>query len=161
MTYYTESGIIVVSLHFVRQVIFEGDIFMEVEITREQKDALAKKIGLCVDFLKTEVQPHLIPSDKLKIEMSEILDLYITRSELYVVRNRTVNFLTDINLKSNFYLEKLDRKKSKQFICDACPELAVDFLKHWPVAKNRLIDEVVAKNKKISELNDFVDNFEI
>lgn len=132
---------------------------MKVEISKEQKAALGNKISLCVEFLKQEVQPHLISSDKVIVPMGEILDLCITSKKIYVVKTRILSLFTDIYLRQTLTLEKKDRKDSKKYICDRYPELAVDFLKHWEEAKNRLIKEVIDKNKKINDLNSFVDQF--
>lgn len=134
---------------------------MKVEISKAQKEALGQKINLCVDFLKTEVQPHLVRSDKLMIPMGEILDLCITSKEIYIVRTRVVSFFIDFYLKTVLQLEKQPRKKAKKYICEGHPELAVEFLKHWDKAKAQLIDEVLDKNKRVSDLDKFVDSFQL
>lgn len=134
---------------------------MEVEISKDQKEALSRKIRMCVDFLKSEIQPHLISSDRVVIPMGEVLDLCISRQEIYVTKTRVICFIIDWEFKRVLYLEKLDRKMAKKYICDAYPELAVDFLKHWENAKLNLLNQVCEKNKKIDALNTFVDNFRL
>lgn len=132
---------------------------MVVEISKEQKAALGQKISLCVDFLKQDVQPHLISSDKLTIPMGEVLDLCITHKDIYVIKTRTISFFIDFYFKRVLFLEKKNRKQAKKYICEAYPELAVDFLKHWDECKNNLLAQVAEKNKQIDSLNEFVDNF--
>ena len=134
---------------------------MKVEISKTQKEALGLKVGLCVNFIKTEVQPHLVRTDKLTIPMGEILDLCITSKEIYVVRTRVVSFFVDFYFKTVLQLEKQPHKKVNKYICEGYPEMAVEFLKHWEKAKAVLIDEVLDKNKKVSDLDKFVDNFQL
>lgn len=135
---------------------------MKVEISKEQKEALGKKIALCVDFLKKEVQPHLIPSDKIEIGMGDVLDLYITSKSIYVTKTRVINlFIIDFPIRRTLFLEKNDRKQAKKYICDVFPELAVDFLKNWEKAKIKLMKDVFDKTEEIKKLDQFVDSFKL
>ena len=134
---------------------------MKVEISKTQKEALSQKVDLCVNFIKTEVQPHLVRADKLTIPMGEVLDLCITSKEIYAVRTRVVSVFIDLYFKTVLKLEKQPNKKVNKYICEGYPELAVEFLKHWDKAKAVLIDEVLDKNKKISDFDKFVDSFQL
>lgn len=134
---------------------------MEVEISKEQRQALGEKVGLCVAFLKEVIQPHLIKRDKIVIPMGEVLDLCITSKELYVTRTWVVNLFIDFYFRKVLYLEKIDRKKAKKYICEAYPELAVDFLKHWDKAKQELLEQLTVRNKQIEDLDNFVSSFRL
>lgn len=134
---------------------------MKVEISRAQKEALGEKIALCVDFLKTEVQPHLVKSDKLTIPMSDILDLCITSKDIYVVRTRVISFFIEFCFKTTLQLEKQPRNKAKKYICEKCPELAVEFLKYWDKAKSALVDDVIAKEKQVQALDSIIRGFRL
>lgn len=134
---------------------------MKVEISKEQKEALGQKIAMCVDFLKSEVQVHMVKSDTIIVSMGDFLDLYISCNKIYVTETKVLNLGFDFYRKRTYYLEKLDPKKAKRYICDAAPELAVDFLKNWEPAKNALIAQVSDKKKKVNALNEFVDGFQL
>lgn len=134
---------------------------MKVEISKAQKEALGNKIDLCVAFLKKEVQPHLVPTDKLVIAMGEVLDLCITSKEIYVIKTRAVSCIATFYVRSSLLLERPGRKNSKKYICEDYPELAVEFLKHWDKAKQVLSKEVQAKEKEVSDLDNFVDSFRL
>lgn len=134
---------------------------MKVEISKEQKLVLGEKINLCVDFLKKQIQPHLVVKDCIVIPMGDILDLYISQKEIFVIKTQVISLGVDFFLKKKLFLEKPGRKKAKKYICEACPELAVDFLKHWEEAKLELMSQVNDKNKKINDFNNFVDGFRL
>lgn len=134
---------------------------MKVEISKEQQEALGQKVKLCLDFLKKEIQPHLVASDSVVKPMGDVLDLCITAKEIYVTRTRVVNILFDLEVKKKLLLEKTSRKMSKHYICEAFPELAVEFLQHWERAKADLLLEVGEKNAKIDKLDRFVNDFKL
>lgn len=134
---------------------------MKVEISKSQKDALGKKIDLCVNFLKSEVQPHIVKSDTIIINMSDSLDLFITSSKIYVTETKLVVPAVNFSRKRTLLLEKQDRKQAKSYICEVAPELAVEFLKNWETARNQLEEQVDAKTKQVDELNQFVDDFKL
>lgn len=134
---------------------------MKVEISKEQKEALGKKIDLCVDFLKKEVQPHVVKSDILEVFVQEELFLFVTSSKIYATASVPVIPGVDLCLKKVLLLENPGRKQAKKYICEANPELAVVFLKNWERVKSQLIAQVAEKTKKVDELNQFVDNFEL
>lgn len=133
---------------------------MNVEISKEQKEALAEKVSLCVEFLKREIQPHLTSKDNIEISMGDILDLCLTSKEIYVRSTRMFYVGIDIPVRKVLYLEK-DRKTAKKYLCDVYPELAVDFLKNWDKAKEQLLRDVADKEKRVNEFNSFVDNFKL
>ena len=134
---------------------------MKVEISKEQKEALSQKISMCVEFLKKEIQPHLISKDKVVVEINENLELIITNKEIYVKNIQLLDFrFFVLSLSNTFYLEK-DRQKVKKYICFVKPDLAVVFLQHWEKTKKHLIDQVFEKNMEVSKLNSFIDNFHL
>lgn len=133
---------------------------MKVEISKSQKEALGEKLTLCVSFIKSKVQPHIIKGDTIIVNMGDMLDLCITDTKLYVYEPKTIIPGLDLYAKKVMYLEK-DRKHARKYICDACPELAVEFLKNWDKAKAELVRQVKDKTNKVDELNEFVDSFEI
>lgn len=135
---------------------------MVVEITKEQKTQLAEKIGLCVDFLKKEVQPHLVPTDTVSVVVSDELELFITSKKLYVkVADPLSLGFVEIPVSRIVYLEKQEKSKKKKYICEFFPELAVEFLKNWNKTKDRLINEIATKVKKEEDLNNFIDSFKL
>lgn len=133
---------------------------MKVEISKAQKEVLGEKIWLCVEFIKREIQPHLISNDKLVVSMGEELDLHITSKQLYVKYTRLLNLGVAIPISKVLLLER-DRKNTKKYICDAEPELAVAFLQQWENAKSYLLHEVYDKNQAVDKLNNFIDNFKL
>lgn len=133
---------------------------MRVEISQEQKESLAGKIDLCVEFLKSTIQPHLTSKDNISVSMGPVLDLYLTRNSLYVKQTRFYNFGFDFPVSTVFYLER-DKKTARKYICEAAPDLAVEFLKNWDKAKSQLMNEVNEKNEEVDKLNSFIDNFEL
>lgn len=134
---------------------------MKVEISKAQRELLGTKVSLCLNFLKEQIQPHLVSKDRLVIPMGEVLDLCITEAEIYIIRTRVVSLGVDVFLKSRLYLDKSNRKKAKKYICEACPELAVEFLKHWDSAKRELMGQVNEKNKQIADFHSFVNGFQL
>lgn len=135
---------------------------MVIEFSNEQKANLAAKVALCVEFLKQEVQPHLISTDKVSVSVGPNLELIITSKELYVKEARVVLLvLFEPTFTRTIYLEKYEKTKKKKFICDDFPELAVEFLKNWEKAKAYLMKEVAKKVKKVDELNSFIDGFQL
>ena len=135
---------------------------MVVEISNEQKAVLAEKISLCVEFLKENIQPHLVSGDTVSVSVGVNLDLIITNKSLYVQELREVDlFIWEYTSKHTVYLEKDEKSKKKKFICEDFPELAVEFLRNWEKAKTYLLNEVANKKKKISELDNFIDNFQL
>lgn len=136
---------------------------MVVEISKAQKEVLSEKIKLCVDFLKNEVQHHLVSTDKISVSVGVDIDLFITSKDLYVVETRLVPILfMEPSFTRTMYLEKPEKKsKKKKYICEDYPELAVEFLKNWEKAKAFLMEEVAKKVKKVDDLNSFIDNFQL
>lgn len=134
---------------------------MKIEISKEQKEALGEKIGLCVAFLKNEVQPHIVKSDSLEVAMGDVLDLHITSSKIYVTEAKTIIPGIDFYTKRTLLLENLGRKESKKYICEVAPELAVEFLKNWEKAKSFLSSQVSDKKKQVDKLDQFVNDFTI
>ena len=134
---------------------------MKVEISKEQRVVLGEKLSLCVDFLKTQIQPHLIDKDCILIPMGDVLDLYISKREIYAIKTDIIAPGVNIFLKKKLLLERPSREKAKKYICESNPELAVDFLKHWEEVKLELMSQVNDKNKKISDFNSFVDGFKL
>lgn len=134
---------------------------MTIEISKEQKEVIAGKIAMCLDFLKSEVQPHLIHKDKIVVDAGDTLELHITDTDICVKEVRVVSFGVDVTLKKTFTLEKDKRnsKKNKNYICESHPEAAIDFLKHWESVKATLMVEVAEKNKEVDKINDFIENF--
>lgn len=137
---------------------------MVVEISNEQKVEIAEKIALCVEFLKKEIQPHLVVSDKISVEVSSDLDLFITHNNLYVQETCVISLpFWEPCYTRTLYLEKPERKnnKKKKFICENRPELAVEFLKGWEKTKLQLLTEVSEKIKKVDTLNNFINDFKL
>ena len=134
---------------------------MKVEISKEQKAALGTKVSLCADFLKNEIQPHIVKGDVIAVSMGDYLDLYISHDKIHVKETKIYSFGIDIPLKRLFFLEKSDRKQAKKYICDAAPELAVEFLKNWENAKTALKKQVSDKMSKVDELDRFVEGFKL
>ena len=134
---------------------------MKVEISKEQRDALGKKIELCVDFLRKEVQPHIVRNDKIEVAMSSTMDLLLTDSRIYVTESVPIVPGLDFCRKKVWLLENPGRKKDKQYICEANPDLAVEFLKCWKAAKAELEKQISTKNKQVDELNQFVEEFHL
>lgn len=138
---------------------------MIVEISNEQKVEIAEKIALCVEFLKHEVQPHLVVSDKISVTVTPDLDLFITHKDLYVKETCVLCLpFWEPCYTRTLYLEKPERKsrkKSKKFICDNYPEQAVEFLKGWEKAKLHLLEEVSDKIKRVDILNNFINDFKL
>ena len=137
---------------------------MNIEFSKEQKEALAKKVDLCVEFLKIDVQPYLGSKDNIVLNMGDLFDLCLTKTSMYVKQTRVwdLNFI-EIPLNKIFYLEK-DRqstKKAKQYICTAAPALAVEFLKRWEKAKYELLDKVNQKNAEVMKLDKLIDDFKV
>ena len=134
---------------------------MKVEISKKQKEALGEKIGLCVDYLKKEVQPHIVKSDSIAVAMGEVLDLHITSSKIYVTAAKAVVPGIDFYTKRTLLLENLGRKDAKKYICEAAPELAVEFLKNWEKAKISLTAQIDDKNTQVNKLDQLVNDFKI
>lgn len=135
---------------------------MVVEITKEQKTQLAEKTELCVDYLKKEVQPHLVPTDTLSVAVSADLELFITSKNLFVKAAAPISLgFWEIPFSRVVYLEKQTKSKKKKYICEFFPELAVEFLKNWDKTKDRLINEIATKVKKEEDLNSFIDSFKL
>lgn len=133
---------------------------MNIEISQEQKESLAKKISLCVDFLKSVVQPHLTSKDNVTVSMGSVLDLCLTSKEIYVKQTRIYNLVVEFPVRTLYYLEQ-DKKTAKKYICEAAPELAIEFLKNWDIAKEKLMKEVNAKKEEVNKLNNIIDNFKL
>lgn len=134
---------------------------MKVEISKDQRELLGAKVSLCLNFLKEQIQPHLVSKDRIVIPMGEVLDLCITKEECFVIRTRVISLGIDVFLRTKLYLDKANRKKAKKYICDACPELAVEFLKYWNDAKRELMEQVNEKNKQIADFHSFVNGFQL
>lgn len=134
---------------------------MKVEISKEQREVLGQKIALCVDFLKKQIQPHLADKDSVVVEMGEVLDLHISKEEIYLTQTKVINLGFELYSKSKIFLEKTDRKKAKKYICDVYPEMAVEFLKNWEETKRKLMIQVNEKNKKLDDISRFVDSFRL
>lgn len=135
---------------------------MVVEISKEQKEMLSQKIALCVEFIKNEVQPHMVSKDKITFAMNPLLELIITSKDIYVNNSRVVSFLFwEPCFSKLFYLEKQERSKKKKYICEESPELAVEFLRCWGKAKEFLSNEVSVKITKVDSLNSFIDDFKL
>ena len=134
---------------------------MKVEISKEQKEALGEKIGLCLAFLKEEIQPHIVKADSIEVAMGDVLDLHITNSKIYVTEAKNILPFVDFYKKRTLLLENLGRKDSKKYICEAAPELAVEFLKNWEKAKTFLSSQVSNKKKQVDDLNRFVEDFKL
>lgn len=134
---------------------------MKVEISKEQKEALGEKIGLCVAFLKNEVQPHIVKTDAIEVAMGDVLDLHITSSKIFVTEAKAVIPGIDFYTKRTLLLENLGRKDAKKYICEAAPVLAVEFLKNWEKAKIFLNSQLSNKKKQVEDLNRFVEDFRL
>lgn len=137
---------------------------MIVKISDEQKAEIAEKLLLCVAFLKQEIQPHMVVSDKISVNVSPDLELFISRDDLYVKETRIISLpFWEPCYTRTLYLEKPEKKKSKKkkFICDSCPELAIDFLKGWEKAKLKLLEEVTDKIKRVDALNSIINDFKL
>lgn len=134
---------------------------MNIEISREQKEALSEKIGMCLEFLKTNVQPYLSSTDNVVINMNEFLDLCITRKKICARETHIINlYFVEIPLHKNYYLEKA-KKNAKKYICYAAPRLALDFMHQWEKTKQTLLKQVAEKNEEVSKMNNFINDFEI
>lgn len=135
---------------------------MVVEITKEQKAQLAEKIGMCVDYLKKEVQPHLVPTDTVSVVVGIDSELFITNKNLYVKESRLISLgFWEPSVSRVVYLEPQEKSKKKKYICEDFPELAVEFLKNWQKTKEFLSSEVAKKVKKEDDLNNFIDDFKL
>ena len=147
---------------------------MNIEISKEQKASLAEKMALCVEFLKKEVQPHLTSTDKVVLSacnsfsFGKELELHITSKTLSIIEinSRVIGFdffSFDMPSKHKYTLEKKNSnsKNNKQYICEAYPEAAIEFLKNWDNIKNNLMTEVNLKKQEVDKINNFIDNFEI
>lgn len=134
---------------------------MKVEISKAQKEALGQKINLCVTFLKNEVQPHIVKSDTIVVNMSDYLDLYITNSRIYVTETKPLIPGIDLYRKRVLFLERPVRKNASKYICEACPDRALEFLKNWDRAKATLSQQVEEKKKQVEDFNRFVDDFQL
>ena len=135
---------------------------MVVEISKEQKAALAEKVALCVDFIKDTVQPHLVDGDTISVVMSDNLELLVSNKAMSVcIYKRKDLYVTVLSFKKTACLVESDKTKKKKFLCEDYPELAVEFLKNWEKAKTYLEKQVADKNKKVDELNDFVTSFKL
>ena len=93
--------------------------------------------------------------------MGDALDLHITSSRIFVTEAKAVIPGIDFYSKRTLHLENPGRKNAKKYICEAAPELAVEFLKNWEKAKVALVAQVAAKTKQVDELNRFVDDFKL
>lgn len=133
---------------------------MKTEISQAQKESMGQKLSLCLEFLKQEIQPHLIDDDQIEVAMGDSMDLCLTRDAIFVKYTRWVSLGFDVPISKNLYLEK-DRKTAKKYICDVEPELAVEFLQRWASAKESLLKEVKAKNEEIDMLNNIIDSFKL
>ncbi len=135
---------------------------MVVEISKEQKAALAEKVALCVDFIKETVQPHLVDGDTVSVVLSDNLELLVSNKSLSVcIYKRKDLYITVLSLKKMACLEETGKSRKKKFLCEDYPELAVEFLKNWEKAKTYLEKQVADKNKKVDELNNFVTSFKL
>ena len=133
---------------------------MKMEISQTQKENMGEKLKLCIEFLKQEIQPHLINSDTVVVAMGESMDLCLTHNDIYVKYTRWMSMGVDIPVSKKLYLEK-DRKTVKKYMCDVAPELAVEFLQRWGAAKEFLLKEVKAKNEEVTKLNNIIDGFKL
>ncbi len=135
---------------------------MVVEISKEQKEMLSKKLSLCVDFIKNEVQPHMVANDKISFAVGSTLELVITSKEMYLKNSKVISLvLWEPELAKVYYLEKQEKSKKKKYVCDVFPELAVEFLKNWEKAKEFLLNEVSSKKTKEENLNSFINDFKL
>lgn len=144
---------------------------MNIEISKEQKANLSQKMSLCVEFLKKEIQPHLTRKDKIVLPAGDTgLELCITSSVIYInhcgahsLLPDSLSLSIDIPFQHKYSVEKCKKhnKKDKNYICEACPEAAIEFLSHWDKIKTTLLTEVAEKNKKVGQINDFIDNFRL
>lgn len=144
---------------------------MNIEISKEQKANLSIKMSLCVDFLKKEIQPHLTRKDRVVVPAGDSgLELCITSSLIYInhcgarsLLPDSISFNLDIPFQKKYSVVKSKNrnKKDKNYICEACPEAAIEFLSHWDKIKTTLLTDVAEKNKKVGAINDFIDNFRL
>lgn len=134
---------------------------MNVEINKEQRELISSKISLCLEFLKREVQPHIIDRDNVCVPIVDGLDLLISNSEVYIRKTSVKYLVIEIETSKKYYLERFVNNKSKKYICDEVPEMAVVFLQNWDNVKKSLLDQVYAKNKVEEDLNNFVNNFHL
>lgn len=134
---------------------------MNVEINKEQRELISSKISLCLEFLKREVQPHIIDGDNVCVPIVDGLDLLISNSEVYIRKTSVKYLVIEIETSKKYYLERFANNKSKKYICDEVPEMAVVFLQNWDNVKKSLLDQVYAKNKVEEDLNNFVNNFHL
>lgn len=142
---------------------------MNIEISKEQKANLSQKMSLCVDFLKKEIQPHLIRKDKIVLPAGDTgLELCITSSHIYInhcgahsLLPDSVSLSIDIPFQRKYSVESRNKhnKRDKNYICEACPEAAIEFLSYWVKIKATLLAEVAEKNKEVSKINNFIDDF--
>ena len=134
---------------------------MNIDISREQKEALMGKVELCAEFIKNEVQPFLTSKDNLIISIDDFLDLSVTSQNLYIKQTRIIDLVVfDLTLYKIFFLEN-NPKTVKKFICSAAPELAVEFLKQWDKLKYKLNETVIKNTSEKDQLNDFIDTFKV
>lgn len=134
---------------------------MNIDISREQKEALTQKVALCAEYIKNEVQPNLASKDNIVINIDEFLDLYLTNKKCYIKQIRIIDFnFFELPLQKVFYLEKIS-KKVKKYICTSAPELAVEFLKQWDKIKYKLQEKVIKNTSESKQLNDFIDTFTV
>lgn len=135
---------------------------MVVEISKEQKAALAEKVALCVAFIQDTVQPHLVDGDTVSVVVSDTLELLISNKSMSVcIYNRMDLYVTVLTLKKTACLVEAEKTKKKKFLCEDYPELAVEFLKNWEKTKAYLEKQVADKNKKVDDLNNFVTSFQL
>lgn len=134
---------------------------MNIDISREQKEALAQKVEICVEFIKNDVQPYLTSKDNLVISIADFLDFCLTNKEFYIRQTRVIDLsFFDMPLKKIFYLEK-NSKTIKKYICTATPELAIEFLKQWGNIKRKLKETVINNTSENDTLNNFIDTFTV
>lgn len=150
---------------------------MKIKINKEQILNIAEKMLLCVDFLKKEVQPHLIKNDKIvvpvgnegELELRGDLELHITRKKLYILHiiyysigpeswGFAIPQTKPYTLEKN---KKCNNKKDSQYICEGFPEAAIEFFKHWDSIKEYLLQEVATKNQEVAKINNVIDNFRL
>lgn len=137
---------------------------MKIEISKEQKNNIAEKMTLCVDFLQNDVQPHLTSKDKVIVPVDNTLELHITHKTLFIKQYSVLRAgPLEVPCQHTYTLEKeLNKaKQDKRYICEARPEAAIEFLKNWDSVKNTLMRDVAAKIKKVDEINSFIDNFHL
>lgn len=134
---------------------------MNIDISKEQKEALTKKVALCVEYIKNDVQPYLTSKDNIVINIDEFLDFCLTNKDYYIKQTRILdcNFF-EVPLNKIFYLDKRP-KAVKKYVCLTAPEIALAFLKQWDKIKHDLNDKVIQNTSDTNKLNDFIDNFKI